>query len=72
MLLPTLFSIYVQELLDLLKDLRVGCYFGETFLGAIAWADNFLLAAPTRGAMHIIFDTATMFVKKHGVGVQHA
>ena len=33
---PTLFSVYVQDLLDQLKNLGVGCHVGGTFLGAIA------------------------------------
>ena len=45
---PTLFSAYAQDLLDNLKKLGVGCHVGETFLGAIAWADDFLLLAPNR------------------------
>ena len=43
---PTLFSIYMQYLLDKLQNLGVGCHVGNTFLGAIALADDFLLLAP--------------------------
>ena len=48
---PALFTVYVQELLDRLKAMGTGCHIGATFLGAVAWADDFLLTAPTRGAM---------------------
>ena len=40
MLSPTLFSIYVQDLLDELQNLGVGFHVGNTFLGAIAWAEE--------------------------------
>ena len=47
---PALFTVYVQELLDRLQALGAGCHIGTTFLGAVAWADGFLLTAPCRGA----------------------
>ena len=58
---PALFSVYVQDLLDELQNLGVGCYVGNTFLGAIAWADDFLLLAPNRAAMQIMLDVAADF-----------
>ena len=67
MLSPALFSVYVQELLDRLKDLGTGCHVGETFLGAVAWADDFLLTAPTRGAMQRMLDVASTFASEVGL-----
>ena len=58
---PTLFSVYVQDLLDELQNLGVGCHVGNTFLGAIAWADDFLLLAPNRAAMQLMLDHAAAF-----------
>ena len=56
MLSPALFSVYIQDVLDNLKKLGVGCHVGETFLGA--WAGDFLLLAPNREAMQIILNCA--------------
>ena len=58
---PALFSIYVQDLLDELQALGVGCHVGGTFLGAIAWADDFLLLAPNRVSMQQMLDLAADF-----------
>ena len=58
---PALFSVYVQDLLDELQNLGVGCYICNTFLGAIAWADDFLLLAPNRAAMQQMLDLAADF-----------
>ena len=64
---PALFSLYVQELLDRLQDLGVGCHIGHTYVGAVAWADDFLLTAPTRTAMQLMLDTASSFAKEVGL-----
>ena len=48
---PALFTVYIQELLDKLQELGTGCHIGATFLGAVAWADDVLLTAPSRSSM---------------------
>ena len=57
----TLFSVYVQHLLDELQNFIVGCHVGNSFLGAIAWADNFLLLAPNRAAIQQMLNHAAAF-----------
>ena len=64
---PALFSVYVQELLDRLQSAGVGCHVGNTFMGAVAWADDFLLTAPTRQAMQIMLDIASSYAKEVGL-----
>ena len=64
---PALFTVYVQELLDKLKAMGTGCHIGDTFLGAVAWADDFLMTAPTRGAMQSILDVCSSFAAEVGL-----
>ena len=64
---PALFALYVQGLLDRLSSLGIGCYIGGTFVGAMAWADDFLLLVPTRSAMQKMLDTASAFSEEVGL-----
>jgi hypothetical protein len=64
---PTLFSLYVQDLLDQLKQLGVGCHVRSLFVGAVAWADDFALLAPSHTAMKIMLDTASAFADQVGL-----
>ena len=57
----------MQELLDRLQALGVGCHVGSTFVGALAWADDFLLTAPSRTAMQLMLNTASSFAKEVGL-----
>ena len=64
---PALFTVYIQELLDKLRELGTGCHIGATFLGAVAWADDVLLTAPTRGSMQSMLDACSVFAAKVGL-----
>ena len=50
---PVLFSIYIglDGLLQLLSKSKVGCFIGDVFVGALAYADDLVLLAPTARAM---------------------
>lgn len=48
---PVLFAIYMDELLYRLKTSGVGCRIGHVFLGALAYADDLQILAPTRYAL---------------------
>jgi hypothetical protein len=48
---PVLFCIYVDDLLLLLSKAGVGCFIGPNFVGALAYADDIVLIAPTPTAL---------------------
>ena len=48
---PVLFCIYVDDLLLLLSKAGVGCYIGPNFVGALVYADDIVLIAPTPTAL---------------------
>lgn len=64
---PILFSIYFDELLYRLKKSEVGCYIGDQFLGALAYADDVVLLAPTTTAANIMLTEAVKFAAEYNV-----
>ncbi len=46
-LCPVLFAIYIDGLLNRLSKSGVGCYMGNKFVGAVAFADDIKLLTPT-------------------------
>ena len=48
---PALFSVYMDELLTLLRKSGVGCYVGGIFAGVVGYADDLLLLSPSRSGM---------------------
>ena len=58
---PALFSIYMDEILVNLRNLGVGCYVGEVFMGALGYADDLVLLAPSRTAMQLMLKACEEF-----------
>ena len=48
---PVLFCVYLDGLLCALKSDGYGCFVGHVFTGAIAYADDLVLLAPSQNAM---------------------
>ena len=48
---PVLFCLYIDGLLLALSKAGVGCFIGSTFVGALAYADDIVLIAPTASAL---------------------
>ena len=44
---PTLFSIYLDKLLGILRASNVGCRYGNHYMGAFCYADDISLLSPT-------------------------
>jgi len=42
-----LFALYIDDLLVSLSNAGVGCYFGKIFVGALAYAGDVVLIAPS-------------------------
>ena len=46
-----LFCLYIDDLLVTLSKSGVGCFIGKNFVGALAYADDIVLVAPTASAL---------------------
>ena len=48
---PILFCVYIDGMLQRVYESGVGWYIGNVFVGALAYADDVILLAPTHSAM---------------------
>ena len=64
---PTLFCIYMDELLWRLEKSNVGCYIGQKFVGACCYADDLSLLAPSRQAMVHLIKVCESFASEYSV-----
>ena len=58
---PKLFSLYIDDIVKILKRSGVGCNFVEVFVGCILFADDMVLLAPSRGALQRLIDLCNDF-----------
>ena len=61
------FSVYLDSLLDRLADSSVGCYWGHQFAGALGYADNLVLLAPTASALRQMLSICDSYATSHGL-----
>ena len=66
-LCPTFFAVYIDDLLQRLRGLGVSCYIGDKFFGAVGFADDIVLIAPSRGAMKIMLSTCETFAAENNI-----
>ena len=64
---PTLFSVYLDDLLGQLRQLGVGCHVGGWWYGAVCYADDLMLLAPTRTAAAMMLDCCEKYAAEHNL-----
>jgi hypothetical protein len=64
---PILFTIYFDEMLQVLKLSQLGCHIGHTFCGAIGYADDVILLAPSFCGLNKMLDICKKFADSYDV-----
>ena len=62
---PILFSLYMDELVKDIKSKSIGCYMGNHFVGAIAYADDLVLLCPSIKGLSCMISCAVQFAHKY-------
>ena len=57
----------MDELLQDLRNLGVGCHIGDVFMGAAGFADDVILLAPSRVAMQMMLTVCQEFGTKNNL-----
>ncbi len=64
---PILFTIYIDQLLLRLKCKPFGCHIGHNYCGALGYADDIVLLAPTLTNMDSILEICHKFANGYDV-----
>ena len=64
---PIIFTIYIDGLLVKLSSANVGCYVGIFFVGALAYADDIVLLAPTPSAMRKLLQICEQYAQEYSM-----
>jgi len=64
---PLLFTIYIDELLLRLQKSKCGCFIGNTFCGAMGYADDVVLLAPTATSLRNMLRICLEYGKDYNV-----
>ena len=66
---PVFFNIYINNVFQELRDCGYGCYIGDQFCGAFAYADDVALLSPTREGLQVLVNLSESYFSKHGIKV---
>ncbi len=64
---PVLFCLYIDGLLIALSRAGVGCFLGSNFVGALAYADDIVILAPTASALRILLSVCDNYAKEYSI-----
>ena len=64
---PILFTVYIDNLLKLLSSSNVGCYIGQLFVGALAYADDLVILAPTVKACKTLLKICETYADEYNI-----
>ena len=64
---PLLFSVYVDDLLEKLKNNGIGCHIGHHFVGALGYADDIILLCPSVTGLNKIISTCVEYADEHNI-----
>ena len=64
---PVLFCVYIDDMLLALSKVGVGCYIGNVFVGALAYADDIVLIAPSACAMRKLLNVCDNYANEYHI-----
>ena len=64
---PSLFCVYLDTLLSSLRDSGMGCYLAGSYIGALGYADDVTLLAPSRQALQKMLKLCEEFSSSHSM-----
>ena len=64
---PIFWAVYADPLLQRLRDLGIGAHVAGLFMGAVCYADDVLLIAPSRSAMQRMLYEMEIFAKESNI-----
>ena len=65
---PVLFTVYLEELLQRLTSLDIGCHVGHHYVGSLCYADDIALLAPSpSAALRILLRECELFAIEHNL-----
>ena len=64
---PTLFSVYLDDIIKILRNKGLGCHIAGIWVGATAYADDLALMAPSRETMDKMLNVCDNYAKEHNL-----
>ena len=64
---PILLSLYLDQLISLLRHIGMGCHMNGSFTGVFIYADDITLLAPSRASLALMLEQCDSFSRTHDI-----
>ena len=64
---PTLFTVYRNELIEVLRKNNIGCRYGSEYMGVFCYADDLSLLCPSFTGIKEMLKTCENYAMKHNI-----
>jgi len=64
---PVLLCVYIDNLLVRMSNANVGCFIGSNYVGALAYADDLVLLAPTASALRKMLAICDVYAAEYSM-----
>ena len=64
---PTLFTCYIDGLLDRLKSSEIGCFVGPEYVGGVSYADDLIILAPSVAALKAMIQVCEQYAVEYHI-----
>ena len=64
---PTLFSLYLDDIIKKLRNSGLGCYIQGIWMGAVGYADDLILLSPSRETMSKMIQVCENYAIDHNL-----
>jgi hypothetical protein len=64
---PCFFAVYMDDLLQKLREQGLGCHIGDIFYGEAGFADDLILISPSRAGMQKMLDVCEQYAEENNL-----
>ena len=64
---PAVFAVYLDSLLQQLRQLQIGCHIGGIWMRAACYYDDLILLSPTTTALQKMLTVCEIYAKEHNM-----
>lgn len=64
---PDLFNLYINNLVDGLRNTRIGCHIGGMCVNSISYADDMVLLSPSAEGLRMLLQICEKYATSHGM-----
>ncbi len=62
-----LFAVYIDGMLERLKDSGIGCYLSNSYVGGHAFADDVKMLSPTLSGMQLMYNICENYAEEYNI-----